>query len=619
MLLVRWLAPGEPRTLARALAELIALRRSSPWPPPGIWSGACCARRWDRYGAAGWRRRAPEPGPAACGSSASATATRPGRPAAMRRPGPPRSQWLRGTGHSVRVLTTLPDPTDSAVAAHAAPGGRPPRAALVLAGAPLPQPQPVRVPGDRARQRRRARPPPAGVLARRGDVVGDGRNVAVAAGTGAARGTTSGGGGRRRVAGLRPRGRRLDPALARLAPVAGAPAPSARPGSRPGWRSSGRRCGRSTPPTPARWPARRGWTWSMPPSTIPASTLERFQGRRTVAGEGVGLAAALLRADRPAQGNRHRHPRADPAAPRGATDRSRHRRPRSPGPAHGAGPSARRSPTRSTFSSGPPEQVPASTPPAMPLVFPVTWREPWGLVPAGGDGVPAAGGGQPRRGRHRRVPRGRRATACSSSPRTPRGWRRRVTRLAERPRAARVAGSLRSRHRRALHRAAVSRRHRPAAVRDGGPGAAAVSRATAVSVRPSVSVIVAVRRLRAQQLAGLRRRLAALELGPRDELLVADNRPRRRRRARGRVGRRGADPRPPAAGVPGVCPQPRGAGGRAGSGWCSSTPTPAPAAGCCERYFDPPPGDGTGVLAGGILDRPGGDGVAAAPAPGADR
>ncbi len=129
-----------------------------------------------------------------------------------------------------------------------------------------------------------------------------------------------------------------------------------------------------------------------------------------------------------------------------------------------------------------------------------------------------------------------------------------------------------------------------------------------MSGRPSVSVIVPFAGSR-QQLDGLRCRLAALELGPRDELLVADN----RRDAAADCVETGAAVRVlPAVGT--ACPGfARNRAARAARGdwlvFIDADTWPMP--GLVQRYFNPPPGTDTGILAGGILDRPGGDGVAA--------
>jgi hypothetical protein len=131
-----------------------------------------------------------------------------------------------------------------------------------------------------------------------------------------------------------------------------------------------------------------------------------------------------------------------------------------------------------------------------------------------------------------------------------------------------------------------------------------------VSVRPPASVIVAFAGTRAQ-LADLRRRLAGLELGPDDELLVADN-------------RRDAAAEPPAGSVAAAAVRVIPAAGLAAPGFARNRAArlaggewlvfidadTRPIGDLLERYFDPLPGDGTGVLAGGILDRPGSDGVA---------
>ena len=120
---------------------------------------------------------------------------------------------LRDRGHDVCVLTTRPDPTDRVGVG----GGRPPGSTEICTGtgeSTASRARPARVCRARARQRGVLRRPLRRVHPRRRHVVGDGRDVVVVAGTGPAGGARSRGGGRRRVGRLRPRGRRLEPALA---------------------------------------------------------------------------------------------------------------------------------------------------------------------------------------------------------------------------------------------------------------------------------------------------------------------------------------------------------------------------------------------------------------------
>lgn len=134
-----------------------------------------------------------------------------------------------------------------------------------------------------------------------------------------------------------------------------------------------------------------------------------------------------------------------------------------------------------------------------------------------------------------------------------------------------------------------------------------------MTARPSVSVIVPFAG-RSEQRADLLRRLRALELGPGDELLVADNRGDAGAESGdgdgGRPGRRRVRVIP-AAGVaaPGFA---RNRAARLAAGdwlvFLDADTSPAPE--LLERYFEPLPGERTGVLAGGIVDRPGSHGVA---------
>ena len=113
VLLARWLEPGG-RTLGLALAELGAYVLITVVATGWLERGPARARRSDRSrGARVGRaraRRAGQCGSCRVGNRYPAVVDA----AATRRPGPGRCDALRDAGHAVRVLTTLPDPSDRA-------------------------------------------------------------------------------------------------------------------------------------------------------------------------------------------------------------------------------------------------------------------------------------------------------------------------------------------------------------------------------------------------------------------------------------------------------------------------------------------------------------------------
>ncbi len=109
------------------------------------------------------------------------------------------------------------------------------------------------------------------------------------------------------------------------------------------------------------------------------------------------------------------------------------------------------------------------------------------------------------------------------------------------------------------------------------------------------------------QLDFLRARLAALRLRDGDELIIADNRP----------GARPCDPGSgprviAAAGVSAAgFARNRGAGAASGEWLVFLDADVDPAPELLDRYFEPAPAEGTGILAGAIVDRSGGPGLVA--------
>ena len=198
-------------------------------------------------------------------------------------------------------------------------GGGLPGSAVVLARARIPPARPARGGGARARQRGDLRRPPRRVRPRRPCLVGDGGDVPVASGTPA---WPAGGGVRqRRLADLRSAGRRL---AAPGRPVLGAAA-APRPGRRPAGDLRARRR-----PRPDRLRQRGGAPAGAGPVAAAAERgrLRRHRPRlpgRGGAGRRLGLAAALRRADRPAQGHRHPAGRTRPASAGGSAARGRWR------------------------------------------------------------------------------------------------------------------------------------------------------------------------------------------------------------------------------------------------------------------------------------------------------
>jgi hypothetical protein len=127
------------------------------------------------------------------------------------------------------------------------------------------------------------------------------------------------------------------------------------------------------------------------------------------------------------------------------------------------------------------------------------------------------------------------------------------------------------------------------------------------SGRPTMSVVVPFSGGPAA-LTRLMAALAALELGDGDEVIVADN----RRAGPDTAGGHGPVRLVPAAGVraPGFARN-RGAEAAAGDWLLFLDADTAPVPDLLDLYFAPAPGRRTGVLAGAIVDRPGGDSLAA--------
>src|SRR5205807_3224848 len=119
--------------------------------------------------------------------------------------------------------------------------------------------------------------------------------------------------------------------------------------------------------------------------------------------------------------------------------------------------------------------------------------------------------------------------------------------------------------------------------------------------RPAVDVIVPFRGSTAE-LGDLRARLRRLRLRPGDAVLVVDNTPRREPIADAgdggvRVLRAAERPTPAFA---------RNRGAALGSGeWLVFIDADTePSADLLDRYFDPPPGERTALIGGGVLDEP---------------
>ena len=218
---------------------------------------------------------------------------------------------LRAAGHPMRVLTTVPDPTDRAGA-----GAGPPRCTVSCAWYWRAHAFPPRSLRECiALERGNAEVLSACIRAWRPDAIMwwamGGMSLSLLEQAPPDRGA-GGVGGRRRLARLRAAGRRLEPALAwtglgRLAPVA----ERLDRVSPPGLSWSGGALVRSSPLTCWRRLRRGLAAGRARPSTTPASTR---RGSPAAPEPAVALAAALLRADRPAQGDRHGGARAARAA-----------------------------------------------------------------------------------------------------------------------------------------------------------------------------------------------------------------------------------------------------------------------------------------------------------------
>ncbi len=126
-----------------------------------------------------------------------------------------------------------------------------------------------------------------------------------------------------------------------------------------------------------------------------------------------------------------------------------------------------------------------------------------------------------------------------------------------------------------------------------------------MSGRPGVDVVVPFRGS-PERMEELRTRLAVLALGPQDTLTIADNTPGRGTRADGDVVRASGLATPAYA---------RNHGAERGrAAWLVFLDSDVtPSADLLDSYFDPPPSERTGLLAGGVRDarpRPGGGPVA---------
>ena len=295
-------------------------------------------------------------------------------------------QWLRGAGHSVRVLTTLPDPTDSA--GEPDPAGAEPDAPDVHRALRWYW-RAHRFPSRRLSECRAIERANADVLGRHlrelsPEVVMwwamGGMSLSLLEQVRRAR-VPAVADGRRRVAGVRPRGRRLDPALAGVAPVAG-----------PGRRTVNRN---SDPAAP-----RAGGALVV---QLRLHAIGRLHG-------GIGLVDAAI--DHPGVAAERFEGAADRSAgdgvwswrllycgridPRKGIDTAIRALPLLPPEArltvHGSGDPDHLAELKAlahqlsvtdqiTFSSGPSGQVPVVYAASDVLVFPVRRREPWGLVP----------------------------------------------------------------------------------------------------------------------------------------------------------------------------------------------------------------------------------------------
>ncbi len=115
--------------------------------------------------------------------------------------------------------------------------------------------------------------------------------------------------------------------------------------------------------------------------------------------------------------------------------------------------------------------------------------------------------------------------------------------------------------------------------------------------RPSVDVVVPFKG-GAESLRALRERLAAIELGPGDTVLVVDNTPQAPPAPEGDV------PVLRAAGIPTPAFARNRGAERGGAEWlvfCDADTRPEP--GVLDRYFEPEPTERTALLAGGVIEQ----------------